>query len=467
MQLPLGIVRSILFAIICFYFLIIPVCASGINTTPDITQNIHSSPVENITPVPLAPDNNKRLAPINPDFIAFTKMSAGKNDMVIQNPLLVSGNGQRSTGFIPPTTNLSYTAGQDVTEYIRSDPASDNFPITAGEYPSRFDLRTLSKVTPVRDQGTASSCWAFATYASLESYLLPTESWNFSENNMKNLLGRDGDYPEGFDFYQYQGGNYIMSLAYLARWTGPVSEADDPYNATSITSPTDIPAKKHVQNVMFLPDRYNDIDNNNIKSTLTTYGAVYTSMFYYNIYFNETTKAYYYPYSGLYSDSPNHAVAIVGWDDNYSKTNFPTSPPADGAFIIKNSWGTDWGDQGYFYVSYNDTKIGLYNAVFTAESAQNYDNIYQYDPLGWVGSFGGTGHTEWGANMFTSNSSETLSAVSFYAVDTNTSYEIFIYKNPDKGPVNTTGYLYSQKGTISGPPGYYTKIISPGIVPTG
>jgi C1A family cysteine protease len=502
MQLPVGIVRSILLSIICFYFLILPVCA-GITTPLVSPPNINSSPVMNITTIPITistqipalelvsastpgadissspsikssvipvTNNNQHLAPINPDFIAYKKSIAAQNITSITDKLIlgssqVSKNVQRGLGFIPPITDLSYIKGQDVSQSILSNPLKYTFPINAGPYPTLFDLRTLDKVTPVRDQWSAGSCWAQATYASLESYLLPAESWDFSENNMKNLLS--SQYPEGFDRAADDGGNAYQSTAYLARWTGPINETDDPYDPFSNVSPTGISAKKHVQNVLFLPDRSGPEDNENIKSALMTYGVVYTSM-YYHPYFenityypseNYTTAAYYFNGSTL----GNHAVGIVGWDDNYSRYNFTEVPPDNGAFIIKNSWGTSWGEEGYFYVSYYDSRIGLNNAVFTAESAQNYDNIYQYDPLGWIGSFGAPGNTEWGANVFQSNSSETLSAISFYAVDTNTSYEFFIYKNPDDGPVNTTGYSYRENGTLSGPPGYYSKVITPGV----
>ena len=489
MHLSKGIVRLILLSIFCLFLLFSAVCASDMNTTlaipstipsskmteapismtvptrinsPEISLNTTSFPNASsssatTTKVHLVNNNKPRRAPLNPDYIAYKQNITSTTDSIDQRLLQVPGIKQYGLGFIPPTTNLSYTKGQDVSLNILSNPASYNFPITAGQYPPLFDLRNLSKVTPVRNQGSAGSCWAQATYASLESYLLPGELWDFSENNMKNLLSRYN--PEGFDRDASDGGNAYMSTAYLARWTGPISEADDPYNPDSNVSPTDKPVRKHVQNVMFLPDRANATDNNNIKSALTTYGVVYTSMYYNGYYSNDTNAAYYFNETAL----PNHAVGIVGWDDNYSMNNFTSLPPSDGAFIVKNSWGTDFGKEGYFYVSYYDRYFGLNNAVFTAEGAQNYDRIYQYDPLGWINNFGGESNTQWGANVFTSNTSETLSAVSFYATDINTAYDIYIYKNPDNGPINTTGYSHQQAGIIEGPPGYYTKVLSPGV----
>src|SRR5664279_3270505 len=121
---------------------------------------------------------------------------------------------------------------------------------------------------------------------------------------------------------------------------------------------------------------------------------------------------YSYYYDGL--ASANHAIAIVGWDDSFDRNSFSKVPPGDGAFIIKNSWGTGWGDRGYFYISYYDSKIGKDNAVFLAETTNNYKSIYQYDPLGWIESIGYDNPTGWCANVFTSKSDETLKAVSFY-----------------------------------------------------
>ncbi len=184
-----------------------------------------------------------------------------------------------------------------------------------------------------------------------------------------------------------------------------MNTSNDPYKDTSNFSSSEIglPLHKHVQNVTFLPNRNGPADNLDIKKAIMNYGAVTAVMYFDPISYSSTKHNYYY--NG--TTTSNHLVTIVGWDDSFSKNNFSKTPPGNGAFIIKSSWGIDWGDNGYFYISYYDSNIGYdTDILFTAENPNDYTNIYQYDPLGWTGNFGYGNPTGWCANIFTVKSNE-------------------------------------------------------------
>ncbi|MFA5213944.1 MAG: lectin like domain-containing protein, partial [Methanoregula sp.] len=425
----------------------VPVLQDSVAKTTSLTHDI---------PVSTRPAN---MAPVNPAYLRYMEQqqTAGGQDALdsftVSYEVPVSSH---ATGAIPLYEDLSHLKGTYVVD--DSGLPSPEKPMLRTALPAKYDLRANGKVSPVKDQGTAGVCWAFATVASLESTLLPGETWDFSENNMKNLLS--DLYPEGFTRNFTAGANHKESTAYLVRWTGPVNQSDDPYNATSPYSPANLTVQKHVQRVDYVPDRINSSDNNNIKTAVQTFGAVYTT---YNMsdnitlpYWNDTFNSYYY-----FGDAGlNHAVAIVGWDDGWSRYNFSTIPPIDGAFIIKNSWGSGWGDGGFFYCSYNDTLIGKDNALFLSAPPTNYDTIYQYDPLGWVtSSYTASEKVGYAANVFNSTKRQNLSAVSFYTTDTNTNYEVRVYWNPNNGPVlNSSGAVFTQTGTFPNA-GYHTVAI--------
>ena len=143
------------------------------------------------------------------------------------------------------------------------------------DLPSKYDLRDYGLVTSIKDQGGSGACWAFTTLAAMESYLLKYEnvSYDFSENNMKNLMGYYG--LNGTDWAD--GGNHFMSLAYLLRWSGPIDEALDPFDDTSHSSKSNLNLTKHVQDVLYIPVRLNYLDIDQIKAALMKYGALYTT----------------------------------------------------------------------------------------------------------------------------------------------------------------------------------------------
>jgi C1A family cysteine protease len=260
---------------------------------------------------------------------------------------------------------------------------------------------------------------------SIESNLMPSENWNFSEDNMKNL--------HGFDYDACEGGNHMMATAYLARGMGPALESEDVYETGSKSSPI-FPARKWIRNVAFLPKRTGSQDNDAIKRAVMTHGGVYVSLYMTtsSSWYNSTNKALYY--AG--SSKPNHAVVVVGWDDDYPASNFKLQPPGNGAFILKNSYGTHFGQSGYFYVSYHDltlAKQGSSAYSFGSAPAGGYANVYQHDPLGWTSTYGFRSTEVSYASVFQAKTSEEIFAVSTYSAFPGTRYTISVYRAPADG----------------------------------
>jgi len=354
-----------------------------------------------------------------------------------------SGDGAGDLGLVPSPVDWSYLNGEHVTWLGGVAPL-----------PVSYDLRTQGRMTAVRDQGTSGACWTFATYGSLESNMMPAETLDFSENNLKNASGFDYDPNTG-------GGNGVMSTAYLARWSGPIAEADDPYNPSSTTSPSGLSPVRHVQNVMMLPERPGSLDTADIKHALIDYGALVGSMYWAGNQWTDT--AYYKLSTGAYcytgSAASNHDVTVAGWDDAFPASNFSRLPPGNGAWIVKNSWGAAWGQSGYFFISYYDSVLFKKDPAYcfqAAESVANYAHVYQYDPLGYTSSVGYGNDTAWEANVFVAVATENVRAIGFYTLDVNCSYEAKVYGSWNG--FTFSDLLSSTKGTIPSP-GYHTIVL--------
>lgn len=287
---------------------------------------------------------------------------------------------------------------------------------TSAVVPASYDLRERDRVSAIYNQGTYGTCWAFAATSALESSLRPEEKVNFSVDHMSM--------SNSYNVNQYDGGEYTMGMAYLAAWQGPVYEKDDPYG-DGVTDDT-LTAVSHVQEMQIIDGK----DYEGIKEAVFKYGGVESSLYSTirssqesSVYFNQNTSAYCY----IGTEKPNHDVVIIGWDDNYPRSNFNTPLEGDGAFICQNSWGSGFGENGIFYVSYYDTNIGTHNVAYTrVDDVDNYDHIYQSDLCGWVGKMGYDSSKIYGANVFQAQGNEILSAASFYATGANTEYEISV-----------------------------------------
>ncbi len=310
--------------------------------------------------------------------------------------------------------------------------------------PDSYDLRDYGRVPEARSQGNLGTCWAFASLSALESTLLPKTSETFAVDHLSLL--------NGFNISQNDGGDYNIALAYLASWSGPVREQDDPYGDNQ-TDASLMPVR-HLQEAVNIAEK----DYDTIKRMIMTCGAVQSS-FYSDIevanmdseYYSAAEASYYYGGTAL----ANHDIIIIGWDDHYDKNRFKYVPEHDGAFLCQNSWGQNFGDGGCFYISYEDTNIGRNNMVYTkVEDADNYDKIYQTDRLGWIGAIGYNEPEAYFANKYSADGIEALKAVSFYATAPETSYEIYVVREKASSQ-NLDSGIFLKSGFIE-ETGYYT-----------
>ena len=315
-----------------------------------------------------------------------------------------------------------------------------NNSIDVTDIPSRFDLREWGWVTPVKDQESKGYCWVFGTYSALESALLKATGveYDFSENNAGNngiIYASYGSTEEG------EGGMVRNALGYLLSWHGPVPEEIDPYyGMTKVSDSYYSENRIHIQDVLFIPIKksadyvVSNETNTMIKEALLKYGVVTMTYAGDEKYYDAKTKAVYHNETYLC----DHTVSFIGWDDNYSKDNFNITPPGDGAWIFKNSWGSEWGNNGYAYISYYDTSLLApddseyseidYITAFIIENTENYKYNYQTDLTG-IRQFN-ENYSHY-ANTYVAAANNLLGAVGTYFNNSDIDYEFKVYVNDE------------------------------------
>jgi len=311
------------------------------------------------------------------------------------------------------------------------------------------DYYRTAKLPAIRSQGKYGICWAVSAISLLEINMMKngyTEddysemhlayfTYHSAEDALSGLYG-DERSDKGTKFWLTGGGNFTMAAATLKNWKGAAAEELVPMNAETeeAINKNGLPIAYAFEDVAYMENYYliNMTEPAGVKQAVVDFGAVAISYYMDGAVNNKTDN--YNPDTGAYYCSKemqiNHGGVIVGWDDNYSKENFSVSLEGDGAFICQNSWGSSFGEQGFFYISYYDTNIGTHNVSYTRiDPVDNYDHIYQSDLCGWIGQLGYSKESIFGANVYTAESDEILEAISFYATGKASEYELFVVPN--------------------------------------
>lgn len=385
------------------------------------------------------------------------------------------------TGYL----DIGHSAGR-VESYTS---VTDGLPLKQNSVlPAAYSSVELGYVTSIKNQDKWGTCWAFAACAAMESYALKhgyvdnPENVDFSEYALVYLTYQDdlysdvtGDYTTAevsMDKLFAAGGNDEYAFKTLSKWAGIYNEGNDTYYEDSLSGNfSEYLADESNIDFVFTGQQYiNMNDRDQVKATVMENGAVAVSYY---------SNAKYYVGNGIYNynyelSEYNHGVTLVGWNDEISKELFTITdsegiehtPENDGAWLIKNSWGTWDGYDGYIWISYEDMGILSGNAiVYQVAPKSLFDHIYQHDG---ATAFIAPYPTWKTASVFqVTDTKQVLEAVSFALFSTEANYTVSIYSITDRSNP-TDGEVLATVSDSTTYEGYYTVMLdSPVELPAG
>ena len=371
-------------------------------------------------------------------------------------------------GYLETEEDSDASVAEESTELYRSAALPASY---------QSDVTLLRENYPLaRAQGNYGTCWAFAALGMMEFNLvnqgLADSSIDLSELQLSYftynfvtdpLGGTKGDVSNygGSPNYLARGGNYGYAARRLAQWIGAAPESSADYSWAGDTVDSGLDSSLAYESDVAHLQNYFKINMKEqpeaVKKAVQEYGAA-GIMLYLNRDLMKTDSNGVYTYYDTEASSDrygSHTLVVVGWDDNYSKENFPEGnrPSTDGAWLVRNSWGSNAEEADYFWVSYETSSIQKSAWVFDATvagQADYYDNNYQLDGgLGVVPSKNTSV-----ANVFTTKqvngiTAETLEAVSLTLAKANVQYKIQVYTDLTDAQNPTSGNL-QENATVEG-----------------
>lgn len=335
-------------------------------------------------------------------------------------------------------------------------------------FPKKYDARDYNLVTGVKDQDPFGTCWAFSCCSAAETSLIKQgyetkSSVNLSEAHLVYFTGFSTDSGAGtqaeYDELKMSdifnsGGSSILTDTTLARGSGFTKESAFPYSTDESKMHFSNSDKYKCDYQLVYSQTHVDFSVESAKKDILEYGSIMMSYHGERTRFYNNSKDGYCYYCPL-SLTDNHSVTVIGWDDSFSADNFLNKPAGNGAWLVKNSWGTNWGDGGYFWLSYYDPTIYDYTAL-KAVPAGSYSKIYQYDGNVCLMTLESDGNGSM-ANIFTSEKSgESVAAASFtlsYPVCYSANVSLYTGLKNNTDP--TSGTLRETQSIVCNSQGYY------------
>lgn len=270
---------------------------------------------------------------------------------------------------------------------------------------ARFNLKDIiPENINVRNQGRANNCWDFAAIGALETTLALKRKkqsaglkvFDFSEAHVKygsrySMFLNGEKNAKGFNAVRSDGGNFMDAINYMTNGFGPVDEKWLKYNPNEpdidLNSIESITQASTVMDTVNLSVEDTSDENaindaiSKIKTHIKNYGGVYFALNYRvgDQYTNKVNMARYCDVPLQNNESASHVVVLIGWDDNYSASNFKKNPGKNGAWIFKNSYG-DYSTVEYLSY-YDKTSYTETYGFQDVEEGKNYDKQYQHQVL--------------------------------------------------------------------------------------